>query len=93
MTSESVAEQLRRDRERTRMQIGELTQQFEAIVASSAFDAVDDEHDPDGATIGFERAQTAALLDAARRHLAEVEDALDRVRTGTYGVCASCGAG
>ena len=38
----------------------------------------DDEHDPEGSTVGFERARVAALLDAARRSLVSVEDALSR---------------
>lgn len=49
---------------------------------------VDDEHDPEGATIAFERAQLEALGDAARRRVAEVDAALDRVTAGTYGRCA-----
>ena len=44
----------------------------------------DDEHDPEGATIAFERQQVVALLEQARRRLADVEAALAaRSRPGT----------
>jgi RNA polymerase-binding transcription factor len=86
------ASALRRERERTADLIADLTRQVEAIVASTEFDAVDDEHDPDGATIGFERAQATALLDAARARLVEIDNASERVRLGRYGVCEVCGA-
>ncbi|MPQ96712.1 TraR/DksA family transcriptional regulator [Modestobacter sp. I12A-02628] len=51
----------------------------------------DDEHDPEGATIAFERQQAAALLDQARRRLVEVDEALARAAAGAYGRCAECG--
>ncbi|CAL8974965.1 RNA polymerase-binding transcription factor DksA [Cellulomonas sp. T2.31MG-18] len=49
---------------------------------------VDDEHDPEGATIAFERAQLEALAGDARVALAEVDAALARLDDGTYGICA-----
>jgi RNA polymerase-binding transcription factor DksA len=49
---------------------------------------VDDEHDPEGATIAFERAQLEALASDARSRLAEVDAALARLDAGTYGRCA-----
>lgn len=48
---------------------------------------VDDEHDPEGATIAFERAQLEALAGDARRRLVEVDAALARLDAGTYGLC------
>ncbi|GAA4629112.1 TraR/DksA family transcriptional regulator [Cellulomonas oligotrophica] len=53
---------------------------------------VDDEHDPEGATIAFERAQLEALAADARRRLVEVDAALDRVAAGTWGRCEVDGA-
>jgi RNA polymerase-binding transcription factor DksA len=50
----------------------------------------DDEHDPEGATIAFERARTISLLQEARLHLDHIEDALARVVNGTYGTCTTC---
>ena len=52
---------------------------------------VDDEHDPEGATIAFELSQASALLQQSSSGLAQVEAALQRVADGTYGVCEVCG--
>jgi DnaK suppressor protein len=65
----------------------DLTALFEASRSSNA----DDEHDPEGATIAFERAQLTATLDATRRRIADLDDALGRLAAGTYGVCERCG--
>jgi DnaK suppressor protein len=61
------------------------------VVAASAGANADDEHDPEGATIAFERAQTAALLARTEDRIAELDRALDRLAAGTYGICARCG--
>jgi DnaK suppressor protein len=71
--------------------VAALSREFDGIVESSAGVATDDEHDPEGATIAFERAQLAALIDQARGHLAELDGALDRLRQGSYGQCERCG--
>ena len=73
-------------------QIEALTREFDGVVAASKTSNADDEHDPEGATIAFEREQLAALLDQARKHLAELDAADARFVDGTYGVCGSCGA-
>jgi RNA polymerase-binding transcription factor DksA len=62
-----------------------------AHAAASAGSNVDDEHDPEGATIAFEREQLAALRLRARQHLADVDAALARLREGRYGRCERCG--
>ncbi len=69
----------------------ELTADFDAVVAASRDSNADDEHDPEGATIAFERSQTGALIKQARGTLAEIDAALDRVGSGAYGTCESCG--
>ena len=61
------------------------------MVAASRDANIDDEHDPEGATIAFERSQVSALARQARDHLAEVDAALQRLDEGTYGVCERCG--
>jgi DnaK suppressor protein len=61
------------------------------IMAASEGANADDEHDPEGATIAFERAQTAALLDRTEHRITELDRALDRLAAGTYGTCAVCG--
>jgi DnaK suppressor protein len=53
--------------------------------------ATDDEHDPEGATIAYERTQVDAVLGMTRAHLAELDLALARVHDGTFGICLGCG--
>lgn len=67
-----------------------LAASLEALFSASRDSNADDEHDPEGATIGFERAQLTALLAATRERIAEVDDALRRVTDGSYGVCERC---
>ncbi|MFG2050465.1 TraR/DksA family transcriptional regulator [Micromonospora sp. NPDC048935] len=92
MTSNSsaVREALLRLRQETEAQAtaldGDLRSLFEASRSSNA----DDEHDPEGSTIAFERAQLTAVLDAARRRLAELDVALRRIDEGSYGICERC---
>jgi DnaK suppressor protein len=78
-------------RDRTAERVHELALAVDAIVEASKEANLDDEHDPEGSTVGFERAQTAALLEAARTQLAEIDAAIDRTRRGTYGTCERCG--
>lgn len=64
---------------------------FDDIVEASTGVALDDEHDPDGATVAFERALVSSLLGQAQRDLADLEEALDRLDAGSYGDCERCG--
>ena len=61
------------------------------MVAASQASNADDEHDPEGATIAFERQQVVALLEQAQRRLADVDAALARREAGDYGICEVCG--
>ncbi len=62
------------------------------MVAASRDTNADDEHDPEGATIAFERSQIGALVRQAQLHLAEIDAAMTRLDLGTYGTCEGCGA-
>lgn len=86
-----AADVLRAARVQTLRRIAGLTGSFDELVAASAGSNADDEHDPEGATIAFERQQVAALLDSARRRLADVDAAVTAVEAGTYGQCEGCG--
>ena len=81
------------DHDQTRARIAELDREFSAIVASARDGSAggDDEHDPEGATVAFERQHVAALLAQAREHLAEIEAALGKVESGRYEICDICG--
>ena len=71
-------------------QIESLRRDFDGIVASAALTGADDEHDPEGATIAFERAQLSALLEQAQGRLAELDQALARLGGGSSGRAARC---
>jgi RNA polymerase-binding protein DksA len=79
------------ERARVAMQVESLARDFDRIVDASLMVGNDDEHDPEGTTIAFERSQVAALLSDAQRELSDIDQALDRLREGTYGLCAHCG--
>lgn len=81
-------EQARADAE---ARVASLEAQLAGIVETASASSGDDEHDPEGQTIAYDRAQVAALLAAARHDLAEIAAARARLDAGTYGVCARCG--
>lgn len=69
-----------------------LEAQLANVVETAAASAGDDEHDPEGQTVAYDRAQIAALLTRARADLAELEAAESRRADGTFGRCEGCGA-
>lgn len=79
------------EREETTAQLTALHRDFDTIIEANALVAVDDEHDPEGSSTAFERAHVVSLLAQARNHLAEVDDALERLERDDYGRCARCG--
>jgi RNA polymerase-binding transcription factor len=91
MTAWDPVRALVQERQRTQERLADLLGDYAGIVEASADSNADDEHDPEGSTIAFERSQVGALVDQTRAHLAEVDQALQRVEDGTYGACESCG--
>lgn len=87
----AVRELVESRRERTADQIADLRRAFDDIVDAARSTATDDEHDPEGSTIAFERSQVATLLRQARDQLAELDHTLDRLADGTFGRCETCG--
>ncbi|NDU71583.1 TraR/DksA family transcriptional regulator [Actinomadura sp. DSM 109109] len=87
----AAEERLGADRAATLKLMASLTGDWEGVVEASAQSNVDDEHDPEGATIAWERARIEASLSRARAHLADIDAALARLRDGTYGLCERCG--
>ena len=79
------------EREQALRRLAALTGDFDEVVAASRDTNADDEHDPEGATIAFERSQVAALVRQVRGHVAEVEAAIRRLEAGSYGICERCG--
>lgn len=87
----SPRELLLAERERAASQARSLEREFTELAEAAAGPGTDDEHDPEGATLAFERQHTAALLADARARVTEIDAALARVEEGTYGTCARCG--
>ena len=69
----------------------QLERQRSGVVEASLESNADDEHDPEGATIGFERAQLDATIASTSEQIARLRSALERIDAGTYGVCEVCG--
>jgi DnaK suppressor protein len=82
---------LHAERQRTLAQIDALAADLADIIASAELVATDDEHDPEGATVAFERSRIDALLTQAREHLLDLGRAERRLVDGTYGRCERCG--
>lgn len=87
----TMRELLDADCRKTTARVAMLGRDRDEIVESSALTAPDDEHDPEGTSTAFERAHVQALLEQARTHLADLDLAFERLRDGTYGICARCG--
>jgi len=86
------AARLTAERTATAGRVTALAAQVAALAEQQALTTHDDEHDPEGVTIGFERAQLLGLLAGARRDLDAVDRAAQRLAAGTYGQCLRCGA-
>jgi DnaK suppressor protein len=82
---------LEHERAQTVEQVDALVRSFDEIVEAATDVATDDEHDPEGHTIAYERQQVAGLLRDTRSYLVEINSAVGRVDAGTYGTCESCG--
>jgi DnaK suppressor protein len=82
--------QLANDREKTRLLIEQLGEQMSAFMEARRDTSTDDEHDPEGPTIAFERSQSSAILAQSEQHLSDIDAALLRLDLGTYGLCVRC---
>jgi DnaK suppressor protein len=79
------------DHEQTRSFIAQLESDLESIRSSRQDVPTDDEHDPEGPTLAFERSQSTAVLENTKVHFADIESAIARLDENSYGLCARCG--
>ena len=79
------------DLRRTTARLASLRADHRGFVEASRDSNADDEHDPEGATIAFERSQVEALVRQAEERLGEIAAALDRMDHESYGTCVACG--
>jgi RNA polymerase-binding transcription factor DksA len=92
MDESAVRRVLDAERASTLARLSAMTADYDGIVAASVDTNADDEHDPEGSTIAFERAQVAALVAQARAYLGDLDKAVARLGRGTYAVCERCGS-
>ncbi len=78
-------------RRTTESQVAGLQATYTDIVDAAEMSNNDDEHDPDGATVAYERAQVWALLRQARADLDALAEAAVRLAAATILVCDRCG--
>jgi RNA polymerase-binding transcription factor DksA len=74
---------------RARTGLEDLEAEFLAL-ADPDNATLDDEHDSEGSTVGFERARVAGLLARSKRRVADLEAATQRTVDGRYGRCIMC---
>ncbi len=86
----AVAQRLREERSDVIARLATMTADLESVFAASVDSNADDEHDPEGQTIAYERAQLSALIGVAQEHLSAIEAATARLEQGSYGICEEC---
>ena len=86
-----LAEVLAAEQAATRERLAGLERERAAIIEAAGSAGNDDEHDPEGHTIAFERQHVAALISQAREHLGQIDAATRRLADGSYGICEGCG--
>jgi DnaK suppressor protein len=89
--AQSVLTTVRAEQQRTARQVESLEGVVASIVEASELTSTDDEHDPEGATIAYERAQAIALLRQAREDLDALTTTLVQLESAQRVVCSVCG--
>lgn len=87
----TTRELLLTERTRAQQRAAALSQELAGISEAASQPGTDDEHDPEGATIAYERQHVVSLIEQAREHLAAIDEALARLDEGGYGRCEVCG--
>jgi DnaK suppressor protein len=87
----AIAARITEDRSRAEERARALERDLANIISASADAVRDDEHDPEGATIAFERAQVTALLQDAHDQVTALDAAQGRLAGPDAGRCTRCG--
>lgn len=75
----------------TTSRVQRLEAELEALTRARQTESDDDEHDPEGVPLSAEWSRLTGLLESAKGDVTEVEQALQRLDEGSYGVCVDCG--
>ena len=71
--------------------IRELEGEYDHLVESAIGANSDDEHDPDGAMLAYERQQLVALIEQSHVTRDDLVKAIAALEQGVYGLCERCG--
>lgn len=88
---DEFARLLLEERKRLRDELSEMEEHQLKTEEKPVADAANDDDLVDVATESFEREKELALESGVQGMLQMVEEALQKVQKGTYGVCESCG--
>ncbi len=88
---QGIRAELAAQRSVTASRVAALEREFAGLADAASAAGADDEHDPEGHTLAYERQHVAALLEQAHVQLTEIDAALARLADGSYGRCAACG--
>lgn len=72
-------------------ELSQLERDHMNLIQASQSSNADDEHDPEGATIAFEREQLVSIMARIRQKVADLRQALGDLDDGRFGVCDGCG--
>ncbi len=78
-------------RARAAARIARLEVELRDLMRARRDGSDDDEHDPEGVPLSSEWSRIVGLLEGARAEARQIEDAQQRLSSGSYGVCTSCG--
>jgi RNA polymerase-binding transcription factor len=84
-------DRLRADLNRNQAVLARLERDHVNLMQASESSNADDEHDPEGATIAFEREQLVSIMTRMRQTVADLQQSLSDLDDGSYGVCQGCG--
>jgi DnaK suppressor protein len=88
---DEVRARIHAERHRLASLVDSLSASFADLTEAAAADPPDDEHDPEGHTIAFERSQLIGLRDGYLQTLAELATAESRLDDGQAALCQECG--
>lgn len=71
--------------------IADLREELAAVTDARGAGS-DDEHDPEGSTVGYERARLSSLLERAESSLRAIELAIELGASDALQVCQRCGS-
>ena len=88
---DSVRIRIIAERRRLQSLVDSLTVNFDDLTAAADANPPDDEHDPEGHTIAFERSRLAGQRDQYIRTIAQLVVAENRLDDAASAICDGCG--